>query len=77
METLIDIPISIPPLVCGVGLLFLFGANGWIGKSLMAWGIQIVFTIKGAIIAQFFIAAPLFIQIMRTTFKTISLTGNL
>lgn len=71
VETLIDLPISIPPLVCGVGLLLLFGANGWIGKNLTAWGIHIIFTLKGAIIAQFFIAAPLFIQITRTTIKTI------
>lgn len=71
VETLIDLPISIPPLVCGVGLLLLFGVNGWIGKNLMNWGIQIVFTLEGAIIAQFFIAAPLFIQTMRTTFETI------
>ncbi|MFH1319326.1 MAG: ABC transporter permease [Bacteroidota bacterium] len=71
IETLIDLPISIPPLVCGVGLLLLFGANGWIGNKLMAFGIHIVFTLKGAIIAQFFISAPLFIKIMQTTFTTI------
>jgi len=71
LETLIDLPISVPPLVCGVGLLLLFGHNGWIGKSLAAAGIHIVFTLKGAIIAQFFVAAPLYIQVMRTTFRTI------
>jgi len=71
IETLIDLPISIPPLVCGVGLLLLFGANGWIGKGLMEWGIQIIFTLKGAILAQFFIATPLFIQTAKSAFATI------
>ncbi len=71
VESLIDIPISIPPLVCGVGLLLLFGANGWIGKNLAVWGIHVIFTLEGAIIAQFFIAAPIFIQTVKTTFETI------
>jgi len=71
VETLIDLPVSIPPLVCGVGLLLLFGANGWIGKNLLALGVKVIFTLKGAVLAQFFIAAPLFIQTMRATFKTV------
>jgi molybdate transport system permease protein len=71
IETLIDLPISIPPLVCGVGLLLLFGAKGWIGKNLLDWGIQVVFTLKGAILAQFFIATPLLIQTAKSSFASI------
>jgi molybdate transport system permease protein len=71
LETVIDLSISIPPLVCGVGLLLLFGRNGWIGKPLAALGISFVFSLKGAVIAQFFVATPLFVKAMQTAFRTI------
>ncbi|MDD5225294.1 MAG: ABC transporter permease [bacterium] len=71
LETLIDLAISIPPLVCGVGLLLLFGRKGWIGQPLAALGISFVFSLKGAIIAQFFVATPLFVKAMQTAIKTI------
>ena len=49
IETFLNLPLVMPPVVTGYLLLITFGANGWLGKYLNDWfGISIVFTWKGA-----------------------------
>jgi len=67
VNTIVDLPMSLPPLVAGVGLLLLFGTTDF-GKFLSSFGIQFVFTIWGIILAQFFVNLPLSIRILRATF---------
>ena len=59
IETLIDLPMVLPPAVAGVALLIAFGRNGVLGQFL---GLQIPFTQAAVIMAQVFVAAPLFIR---------------
>lgn len=59
IETLIDLPMVLPPAVAGVALLMAFGRNGLVGQFL---GIQIPFTQIAVVMAQVFVAAPLFIR---------------
>ena len=70
VDTLVDIPMIIPPLVIGVGLLFLFGASG-IGKPLADYGIRVLFTPVGALVAQTFIAVPIIIRTSRSAFESV------
>ena len=63
---LCQLPISLPPSVAGIALLILFGKNGMIGHFFAAAGIQVVFTPTAVVIAQFFVACPLYIQMVRT-----------
>jgi molybdate transport system permease protein len=63
---LCQLPISLPPSVAGIALLLLFGKNGMAGRLLAEAGIQVVFTPVAVVIAQFFVACPLFIQLVRT-----------
>jgi molybdate transport system permease protein len=67
VNTIVDLPMALPPLVAGVGLLLLFGTTDF-GNFLSSLGIQFVFTIWGIILAQFFVNLPLSIRIMRATF---------
>lgn len=63
LESLILLPLVLPPTVIGFGLLVLFGNNGWIGRWLMEWfGVQIVFTWYGAVLAAIVVAFPLMYQ---------------
>ncbi len=62
VETLVDLPIVLPPAVAGVALLIAFGRRGILGGSLDVWGVQIAFTPLAVVLAQIFIAAPLFIR---------------
>lgn len=59
IETLIDLPMVLPPAVAGVALLIAFGRNGFIGEY---FGLQIPFTQAAVVMAQVFVAAPLFIR---------------
>jgi molybdate transport system permease protein len=62
VDTLIDLPMVLPPAVAGIALLIVFGRSGLIGQHLAAFGIQIPFTQAAVVMAQAFVAAPLFIR---------------
>ena len=59
IETMVDLPMVLPPAVAGVALLIAFGRNGMIGNFT---GLQIPFTQTAVVMAQIFVAAPLFIR---------------
>jgi len=69
IDTLIDLPIVLPPLVAGVGLLILLGPM--LGNSLARLGLRFVFTPLGVVMAQFFVATPFAIRSLRATFEGI------
>lgn len=62
IDSLIDLPIVLPPAVAGLSLLLVFGRRGFIGAPLNDLGIRITFTELAVIIAQTFIAVSLFIR---------------
>jgi molybdate transport system permease protein len=63
VETIVDLPIVLPPAVAGLGLLLVFGRRGLIGEPL---GLGIPFTTLAVILAQTFVSAPFFIRSART-----------
>lgn len=67
----LDLPLALPPLVAGLGLLLLFGTTS-LGNWLADVGLVFVFTPLGIIIAQFFVNFPYMIRIMRSTFSMIN-----
>ena len=71
LNTILDMPLALPPLVAGVGLLILFGTTSF-GKGLSAYGIQFIFTPQGIILAQFFVNMPFMFRVMRSTFQGIN-----
>jgi molybdate transport system permease protein len=68
VDTILDIPIVLPPLVIGLSLLILFQtpAGLWIQK----W-IPITYAIPSVILAQFAVAAAFAVRTMRVTFDQI------
>lgn len=71
IELLIDLPIVLPPSVAGLLLLIAFGRRGLFGSALLALGISLPFTTIAVIIAQAFVAAPLYIRSVRIGFGEI------
>lgn len=71
VETLIDLPIVLPPAVAGVALLFTFGRRGLLGPWLSQLGIEIAFTLTAVVMAQLFVAAPFYIRTVRAGFATV------
>ncbi len=68
LETVIDLPIVLPPSVAGLALLLLLGRRGVLGPSLDLLGIQLPFTTAAVVIAQTFVAAPFYIRSARIGF---------
>jgi molybdate transport system permease protein len=70
VDTLIDLPMTMTPLVAGVGLLFLLGTDG-VRQPLERLGIQFLFTPLGAILAQVLIVTPVMTRSARAAFAAI------
>src|SRR5215470_904068 len=45
LNTLIDLPFSVSPVISGLVYVLLFGAHGWFGPFLVEHGIKIIFTV--------------------------------
>ena len=71
VNALLDMPLALPPLVAGLGLLLFFGTTN-IGRGLAEIGLTFVFTPLGIIAAQFFVNIPFMLRIMRSTFESIN-----
>jgi molybdate transport system permease protein len=65
VETIVDLPIVLPPSVAGLALLLLLGRNGLLGGALDVIGVSIPFTTLAVILAQAFVAAPFYIRSAR------------
>lgn len=62
VDTLIDLPMVLPPSVAGIALLVTFGRRGLLGQYLDAGGIEIAFTQVAVVLAQTFVAAPFYVK---------------
>ena len=70
VDTILDLPIVLPPLVAGVALLTVF--RYWLGPFFDAMGVQIHYTSRGIVIAQLFIAGPFAIRAVKSAFDDVS-----
>jgi len=71
LDTLMDLPITVPPVVAGVALLLAFGRRGLIGRQLDVYGVQIAFTSVAVVMAQLFIASPFFVKAASAGFEAV------
>ena len=69
IDTLVDLPIVLPPAVAGIALLVAFGRNGMIGRWLATMGITLGFTTAAVVLAQVFVAAPFFVRAAKSGFQ--------
>jgi molybdate transport system permease protein len=71
IDTLIDLPVVLPPSVAGVALLMAFGRQGLLGGAFSALGVSIPFTTAAVVLAQTFIAAPLYVKSAAVGFSAV------
>ena len=63
LNALLDLPLSVSPIVVGLALVLVYGGrNGWFGPTLAGWGFEIIFSTPGIIMATAFVALPLMIR---------------
>jgi sulfate transport system permease protein len=56
--TFIDLPFSVSPVVAGLCIALMFGANSLVGGWLVAQGLPIVFALPGIVLATMFVTFP-------------------
>ncbi len=71
LDTLVDLPMVLPPAVAGLALLLTFGRRGLLGASLSAFGVELPFTTAAVVLAQLFVAAPFYVRAARAGFLAI------
>jgi molybdate transport system permease protein len=71
IETLLLLPLVLPPTVVGFGLLLLLGKGTTIGRWLNDAGVHLIFTWQGAAIAAAVMAAPLYIRTTSAAFASV------
>ena len=62
VETLVSLPLVMPPVATGLILLMLLAPRGVIGRLLARLGIEVVFTWKAVVVAMAVMALPLFVR---------------
>jgi molybdate transport system permease protein len=65
LEVLVNLPLTLPPVVVGYFLLLLLGKHGWLGSILDQAGIRLIFTLKAAVIASAVVGFPLLVRSLR------------
>jgi molybdate transport system permease protein len=73
-DSLLDLPVIMPPAVAGIALLMAFGRMGFLGHYLNALGFSIAFTTMAVIFAQVFVSSPFYIRQARTSFEDVDLS---
>lgn len=71
LDTLVSLPLVMPPVATGLVLLTLFAPFGPIGRVLARAGVQVVFTWKGVVLAMTVMGLPLFVRTVRAGFEQV------
>jgi molybdate transport system permease protein len=71
IDSVLTLPLVLPPTVMGYYLLVLFGRRGTFGAWLEGMGIQLVFTWQGAVLASTVVAFPLVLKAARAAFESV------
>lgn len=62
IEALIDLPFAVSPVVVGLALLLVYGRIGWFGEELTEFGIQVIFSLPGIVLATIFVSLPFVVR---------------
>jgi molybdate transport system permease protein len=73
LETIVLLPLVMPPVSTGLILLKIFGRRSPLGQWLYERGVEIVFNWKGVLIAMAVMSFPLLVRTVRTSFAEVNL----
>ena len=71
VETLVSLPLVLPPVATGLVLLRLFGRRGPLGRVLDQLGVEVVFTWTAVVIAMAVMGLPLLVRTARSGFEQV------
>jgi sulfate/thiosulfate transport system permease protein len=62
LNSVIDLPFAISPVVIGLALILIYGQDGWFGGTLEDLGIQVIFSVPGMVLATIFVSLPFVVR---------------
>ena len=71
LETIIELPLVMPPAVAGIGLLAALGPKGILGPLFDSLDVQLVFQTAGVVVALTFVASPFYLRQAQAAFSTL------
>lgn len=72
LEVIVNLPLTLPPVVVGYLLLVILGQKGLVGRYLLQpLGIELIFTWKAAVIATAVVGFPLLVRSIRLGMESI------
>ncbi len=72
LDSLVNLPLILPPVITGYLLLLTFGKNGYIGKYLYdLFNISFAFNWKGAVLASAVVSFPLMVRAIRVAIEQV------
>src|ERR1700682_5740948 len=70
VETILNMPLVLPPVITGYVLLILLGKRGWIGSWLYReFGVEVALTWRAAVLAVAVMGFPLLVRAIRLAFQ--------
>jgi molybdate transport system permease protein len=71
VQTLVELPLVLPPAAAGIGLLAALGPHGILGGALQDAGIQLVLQTSGVVVALVFVASPFYLRQAEAAFSAV------
>ena len=71
LDTVVDLPMVLPPVVGGLALLVALGRRGPVGGPLDSAGVDVAFTTAAVVLAQVFVAAPFYVRAAKAGFASV------
>ena len=62
VDGIINLPFAVSPIVVGLSLYLLYGNTGWFGPTMAEWGIQVLFSWPGMVLASIFVSLPFVVR---------------
>jgi sulfate/thiosulfate transport system permease protein len=71
LNSLIDLPFAVSPVVVGLALVLVYGRTGWFGDWFAAHGIRIIFSVPGMVLATIFVCLPFVVREVQPVLREI------
>jgi sulfate/thiosulfate transport system permease protein len=62
VDGIINLPFAVSPIVVGLSLYLLYGNSGWFGPTMAEWGIEVLFSWPGMVLASIFVSLPFVVR---------------
>jgi sulfate transport system permease protein len=62
VNSVVDLPLALSPVVVGLALVLVYGRNGWWGGWLNDQGIQVIYALPGMVLATIFVSLPFVVR---------------